>query len=350
MTNNTSQTRRVRRQKKRRLRKKRVFFVFVPLLVVFVTVIYATYLYVEAKSILSESHEDDGREKSDLRDKVVDPSEDNVTILIAGVDASDVRNNSNGARTDTLMLATLNKDEKSVRLLSIPRDSYVYIPEVGYKTKINHAHAFGGIPATIETVENLMDIPVDYYAKLNFEAFIDVVNALNGITVNVPYELYEQNSKDVAGAIHLQPGEQKLNGEEALALARTRKLDNDIERGKRQQKIIQAVVDKTTSIGSITKITDIMEAVGSNLTTNMKFDEMKSFVSYGLKGSSIDFKTMTLQGSDNWTNSGYYWQLDQTALMETKQKLKEHLELIDKTEDEAVQESSGETGTQNESY
>src|SRR5699024_7601359 len=119
---------------------------------------------------------------------------------------------SNGL-SDALILATLNKDEKSVKLLSIPRDSYVEVP--GYnKTKINHAHSHGGPQLTIETVENLFDIPVDYFVKINFEAFIDVVDALNGITVDVPYELKEQNSKDKAGAIHLQPGEQLLDGEE----------------------------------------------------------------------------------------------------------------------------------------
>ncbi|RYG72160.1 LytR family transcriptional regulator [Lentibacillus lipolyticus] len=364
---------RIERRSKRRKRRKYLLFILIPLLAVFIGVSsYAAYLYVKAESVFSKSYEEDGRDKSELREKAVDPSEDNVSILIAGVDASDVRNNSDGARTDTLMLATLNKDEKSVRLLSIPRDSYVYIPEVGYKTKINHAHHHGGMPATIETVEQLMDIPVDYYVKLNFEAFIDVVNSLNGITTEVPYELYEQNSDDVEGAIHLQAGEQKLNGEEALALARTRKLDNDIERGKRQQQIIKAVVDKATSIGSITKIDNVIEAVGSNMTTNMTFDEMKSFVSYGLEGTGIDFKTMTLQGSDWWTDNGYYWQLDQVALKETRRKLKEHLELIEKRDSEGAQGSSdsadrnddasvgsgsndtssygGESSTQNDSY
>ncbi|GAA0439014.1 LCP family protein [Lentibacillus halophilus] len=331
MVDKSTQSRLERRNHKRK-RRKWMLLIVIPLLAVFLGVSsYATYLYVKAESVFSKSHEDDGREKSELRDKAVDPSEDNVSILIAGVDASDVRNNASNARTDTLMLATLNKEKKSVRLLSIPRDSYVYIPERGYKTKINAAHHWGGMSSTIDTVENLMDIPVDYYVKLNFEAFIDVVNALNGIKTKVPYELYEQNSNDVDGAIHLQPGEQQLNGEQALALARTRKLDNDIERGKRQQQIIKDVVDKATSIGSITKIDNVIEAVGSNMATNMTFDEMKSFVSYGLEGSNIDFKKMTLQGSDWWTDSGYYWKVDKTALAETKQTLKEHMELIEKT-------------------
>ncbi|GGJ52050.1 LCP family protein [Virgibacillus salexigens] len=326
MSNKTTRTRVVRR-KKRKLRK-RAYFILLPLILVFLGVAsYASYLYIKADSVLSDSYEDDGREKSDLRESKVDPNVDNVSVLIMGVDASDLRNNADNARSDTLMVATLNKDDKSVKLLSIPRDSYVYIPEVGYKTKINHAHAYGGTQATTKTVEELLDIPIDYYVKVNFEAFIDVVNAVEGVTVDVPYELHEQNSKDEAGAIHLQPGEQQLNGEEALALARTRKLDSDIERGKRQQEIIKAVINKAISLDSVMKYDDVLEAVGSNMTTNMTFSEMKSFISYGTKGKNLDFETMTLEGHDYQPNGTYYWQLDDIALEETQETLKRHLDI-----------------------
>src|SRR5699024_12434583 len=98
--------------------------------------------------------------------------------LMMGVDygEGDKRDKDDEARTDALMLATLNKDDKSVKLLSIPRDSYVYVPEVGYDTKINHAHSFGGPIATIDTVENLLGLRADYYARINFSAFMDVVD------------------------------------------------------------------------------------------------------------------------------------------------------------------------------
>ncbi|WP_010648253.1 LCP family protein [Oceanobacillus massiliensis] len=323
---NSKETRIVKR-KKRKLRK-RVYFILLPVVIAFVAILsYASYLYIKADTVLSESYEKDGREKSELRDAAVDPNIDNVSVLIMGVDASNVRNNAENSRTDTLMLATLNKDDKSVKLVSIPRDSLVYIPEVGYETKINHAHAYGGTEATIETVENLLDIPVDYYVKLNFEAFIDVVDAVDGIEVDVPYELNEQNSKDMAGAIHLMPGLQDLDGEEALALARTRKLDNDIERGKRQQEIIKAVINKAVSVNSLLKYDDILEAVGSNMTTNMTFSEMKSFISYGTKGTNLDFETISLEGYDSQPGSTYYWVLDEVALNETKQLLQDHLEV-----------------------
>lgn len=322
--NKTPNTRMVKQKKKRKLRK-RVFFILIPLIVFLAAFGYAGYLYMEANSVLSDSYEEPSKEKSDLRDDVVDPDIDNVSVLIMGVDASDVRENDESSRTDALMLATLNKDSNSVNLLSIPRDSYVYIPEVGYESKINHAHAYGGSDAVVDTVENLLDIPVDYYVKVNFDAFVDVVDALDGITVDVLYEFQEQDSKDRANAIHLFEGEQKLNGEEALALARTRKLDNDIERGKRQQEIIKAILDKSISLNSILKYDDIIRAVGSNMTTNMLFSEIKSFISYGTSGD-LSINTLSLEGTDYTPGSTYYWQLDEVALEETKKTLQEHLD------------------------
>src|SRR5699024_2585810 len=140
-----------------------------------------------------------------------------------------------------------------------------YIPEVGYETKINHAHAFGQEQAVIDTIEGLLEIPIDYWVRVNFDSFIDVVDALDGVTVDVPYEFTEQDSKDRANAIHLYPGVQELDGEQALALARTRKLDNDIERGKRQQEVLKAIIDRTISLKSIMKLEDVVEAVGANL-------------------------------------------------------------------------------------
>src|SRR5690606_23315966 len=137
--------------------------------------------YAKAHNVLSNSFEDDGREKSALREVKIDPSIDNVSILLMGVDENKHRQQKEDkgpTRTDTLMLATFNKDEKSVKIVSIPRDSYVYIPEIGRYDKINHAHAYGDVKGTIETVEHLLEVPVDYYVKLNFHAVVDAIDAL----------------------------------------------------------------------------------------------------------------------------------------------------------------------------
>ena len=132
---------------------------------------------------------------------------------------------------------------------------------------------------------------------------------------------------DKRDSIHLMPGVQDVGGEEALALARTRKLDNDIERGKRQQEIMKAVINKATSLNSILNYDDLLEAVGDNMTTNMTFSDMKTFITYGTKGKNIEINTLSLEGYDYQPANKYYWALDQPSLEETKALLQDHLEI-----------------------
>ncbi|WP_456273221.1 LCP family protein [Bacillus sp. AK031] len=328
----------LRRKKKRR--RRILFFLVIPFLLIALSAAgYGAYLYKKAENAVNDSYNDlDGREKSDKRQQEVNPEDDNVSILFIGVDESDSRNFGEAVRSDALMLATLNEKNKTVKLVSIPRDSYVYVDEVGYKTKINHAYAYGGAKASMETVEELLDIPVDYYVKMNFYAFIDVVNALNGITVDVPFELYEQDSEDNKNAIHLLPGEQQLNGEEALAFARTRKMDNDIERGKRQQDILKAIMKKASQANSITKYDNVIEAVGDNMETNMTFSEMKTLGSYGIN-KDLNVDTLTLDGSDSYIDEIYYWQLDPTSVDSISSQLKNHLEVSSRNDKDPIASS-----------
>lgn len=320
----------VRSRKKRKLRKT-VVFILMPAIAIFLAVSsYSAYLYFKAGSVLSDSYEDDGRKKSDKREQQVDPKADDISVLITGIDASDTRGNKedDSGLTDSLMVATLNKDNNNVKLLSIPRDSYVNIPGEDNPTKINEAYAYGGLNKTIETVENLLDIPIDYYLNVNFDAVIDTVDAVNGINIDVPYELYEQDSKDHTDAIHLKPGEQKLNGEEALAYTRTRKQDNDMERGDRQKEVIKSMMDRTVSMRSVLKYNDIIDAVGNNIKTNMKFDEMKKLISYGTS-NDLQVDSLTMEGQDYQPGNKYFYQLDEDSIKEVQKKLKKQLDLDD---------------------
>ena len=310
---------------------------------------YGVYLTKKAEHTANIAFEEiEDRKTPEKRQVKVEPATDNVSILFLGVDDSEKRGQgAEHSRTDALLLATLNNKTKTVKLLSIPRDSYVYIPYISDNDKINHAHAFGGTLATIETVEELFNIPIDYYFRLNFEAFIDVVDALGGIEADVPYKLVELDEFDKR-TINLEPGLQQLNGSEALALARTRKLDSDIERGKRQQEIIKAIASKAASFSSITKYDDLLEAVGNNMKTDMSFSEMKSFFSYLTDGMPrID--TLTLTGYDDMSTGTYYYKLDKEALDETQHILQSHLGLIpDSTDVSSTDSSSNSEQTQTE--
>ena len=269
----------------------------------------------------------------------VQPAKDNVSVLLIGVDDSEERQQGDSnSRADALLVATLNPKQKTVKLLSIPRDAYVYIPEVDYKDKITHANAYGGTKATIETVEEMLDIPIDYYLKANFNAFIDVVDALGGVEVEVPYERIEKDETD-AGTIHLMPGLQTLDGRHALALARTRKLDNDIERGKRQQMIIQAMMEQAKSAAAITKFGDVIDALGDNIKTDMQYKEMLSFLEYA-KGGMPSVDTLTIEGDDDWSTGVYYWMLDEEDLQQKRLLLQSHLGLMSSSIPDVDDESS----------
>lgn len=323
----------MKRNAAKKKKRKRLFLIL--LVAVFVGLFagtgYGFMMYHKAKETFGNAFEHLERgDKSEKREETVEPLKDNVSILLMGVDQSEERAKQYGeaVRTDALLYATFNIKEKSVKLVSIPRDSYVNIDVEGKKDKINHAHAFGGVDATVKTVEGLFDLPVDYYVKINFESFLEIVNSLGGIDVDVPVAFTEQNSKDEKGkhAIHLEKGEQTLNGEQALALARTRHIDSDMERGKRQMLVIDAILKKAISVNSISKMGDVIDAIGKNLKTNMTFDNMKSFYKYGMDSGSVKIDKMQLKGKDDYVEGVYYYILDEDNLDKIKKSLRNHLE------------------------
>lgn len=318
---------------KRHKKKILLFFVILLLFLLSTGIGYAAHLINKTASLVEYSHEETGRENdmSKLRKQQVDPIKDNVSVLFIGVDTSEHRSEKDGSRSDALLLATFNKRQETVNLLSIPRDTYVYVREIGDYTKINHAHSYGGPRATMETVEDFLNIPVDYYVRINFEAFIDVIDTLDGITYNVPFEINEMDSSDRQDKIHLDPGYQTLNGEEALALVRTRKYDNDFERGKRQQEVIKKISNKATSASTLFKLNELLDVVGTNMTTNLTFDEMKSFLYYGVV-KNVTIESLNFDGDGDYMADGlWYFHVDETSKATVQQQLHDHLDLPNNT-------------------
>ena len=367
------------RNKPKKNKKKIKIIISAILFVLLIGGGYTWFLVNKASSAVRNAAHDLARgDKSDLRDKAVKPITNNVSVLIMGVDESDVRGKEYGEaiRTDALLLATFNKDSKTVKLLSIPRDTYTYIPIEKKKDKITHAHAFGsakngkngGPQASIDAVEKLMNVPVDYFVKFNFKSFIKIVDDLGGIEVDVPVEFTEQDSNDNAEAIHLEKGVQKLNGEEALALARTRHIDSDAMRGQRQQLVIEAILKKLTSVGSVTKVGNIIDDINGQFVTNLTFDDMLSFYKYG---SDSEIEKLQIQGDDCYMEKGddtcsksagggrtYYYNPDKKELAKVTNDLRTHLGLpaytktdsdSKKTSTEKTKESKSENTSERES-
>jgi polyisoprenyl-teichoic acid--peptidoglycan teichoic acid transferase len=237
------------------------------------------------------------------------------TALMLGVDERE----GDKGRSDTIIVLTVNPEKSSVKMLSIPRDTYTEIKGRGAQDKINHAYAFGGVEMAMDTVENFLDIPIDYYLKVNMEGFQDIVNAVGGITVNNDMEFTE-------GSFHFPQGSIDLDGREALAYVRMRKQDpqGDFGRQKRQRQVIQGVINKGASLGSLTKFDNIFDALGHNVKTNISFSEMVDIQShYRNAASNID--QMKIEATGTYIDGVSYQLVSEEERLRVQNELKEHL-------------------------
>ncbi|MFC0013566.1 MULTISPECIES: LCP family protein [Allobacillus] len=307
--------------------------------------VYGHSIYQEAEKAVDASQQELERgDKSEKREEKVDPSKDNVSILFIGVDDSDAREGSSSL-ADALVVATFNKKENSINLVSIPRDSYVDVPYQLEKDKITHVHAKAGLDETVDTVEGLLDVPVDYYVRLDFEAFVKVVDTLGGVPFDVPYYMEESNSQDEKGSIVLQPGKQQLTGEEALAVARTRKYDNDLMRGQRQMELLDTILKETMSVSNLTKYGDLINDISDHLTTNMPFNEMVSLHSYITDMNGVQMDKMQLSGNNLMKNGVYYFELENESVEAIQKDLREHLGLPTSVADSTEQKNTINSGS-----
>lgn len=290
---------------------------------------YTASIYKKSADMLEASHEELERDESPKEQprrngkQLHNELPDHFSVLFIGIDDNEHRNQGN-ARADALVLATYQKDAHSVKLISIPRDSYVYVPKLARNTKIAHAHAFGGVLETVETVEELLDIPIDYYVRFNFHTFVDVVDAIGGVHFDVPYEIIESNSQDQRDQIHLQPGYQLLSGEEALAVVRTRKQDSDVHRGQRQLEMLQAIAEEAASLSTFFKLEELILAVGANLKTNFTLAEIRAGIAANFRNTpKLEFHQ--LQGTPIYQRGSAIYQIHTDDLQTLQKELQHHL-------------------------
>ena len=203
------------------------------------------------------------------------------TLLIMGVDSEKDGLNANAAfNGDTLMIITFNPKTLNATMFSIPRDTYVPIAcRKNAEYKINSSAAYG-TKCVIDTIEQLTEIKIDYYVKINFKGVVNLVDSLGGIDVNVPKKFCEQDSNRRFGKyeICLDKGQQHLNGEQALALARHRHTlqRGDIDRTKNQQLVVEAIARKLVKNISFSDFKDILESISANIASNIDRDQILS--------------------------------------------------------------------------
>ena len=215
------------------------------------------------------------------------------TVLLMGVDSEQENIQGSSFNGDSLVLITFNPKTLNATMLSIPRDTYVPITCFAgqKKNKITHA-AWYGETCMMSTIENMFNIDIDYYVKINFKGVTNIVDALGGVDVDVPYSFCEQNSNREFGngTVYVREGFQTLNGEQALALARNRHPwteycsyewtnynSNDFIRGQNQQLVIQGMLNKIKNINSVDTFYDMLNSISNSMETNMTTENILSF-------------------------------------------------------------------------
>lgn len=239
------------------------------------------------------------------------------SMLMLGVDERD----GDKGRSDTMIVLTVNPQKKSVKMLSIPRDTRTEIVGHGTQDKINHAFAFGGAKMSMDTVENFLDIPIDYYMKINMEGFKDIVDAVGGVTV--------QNDLDfTSDGIHFAKGTHTLNGKEALAYSRMRHDDpsGDFGRQSRQRAIIEAVIKEGASLSSLTKYDEVFAALGNNIQTNLTFDDMMD-IQKNYRDASKSITQSSINGNGTKIDGIYYYIVSEEEKEKVQSELKEQLSI-----------------------
>lgn len=199
-----------------------------------------------------------------------------INILLLG---SDQRLGTGGFRTDTILLLTINPADNKVNLTSFPRDLYVYIPGWTMQ-RINTAFAHGDFEAIAMTFEYNLGVRPDHYVLINFWSFVEVVNSLGGIDVQVAQDLSEYTGR---GWFTIPAGVNHMDGDTALYYSRSRMSSNDFDRNRRQQEVLTAIIDKLISVYTISKIPELFRIYSENVTTDLKLLDVLPLVPMAAK-------------------------------------------------------------------
>lgn len=265
----------------------------------------AYYAVFEAKH---ENFQDEIREiwNYDIEEKIDDISTGNVdvtkdvfTVYISGIDTTGKV--STVSRSDVNMLVTVNPTTKQILMTSIPRDYYVTLANRGEKDKLTHAGIFG-VENSVKTLEGLMNIKINYYARVNFTSLIKIVDALGGITVNSPVSF-----TTLHGKYQIVKGDNKMNGEKALGFVRERYglSGGDNDRVKNQQRVLTAMLKKMMSPTIITNYSRILDSISGSFETNMSSSEITSLLQMQLSDmASWDIHQVQLKGKGKSMTGG----------------------------------------------
>ncbi len=284
--------------RKRRLKRKAPFIICCLLLV---ALLAAGGYELFKNDILLPGFGDD-----DVEEVVAEGHRLNVLLL-----GNDARSGETMARSDTIILASVDPKSKQMSLLSIPRDTRVNIPRHGWD-KINSASVYGGTDMSMKVVSDLLGIPIKYYVQVNFNGFKDIVDALGGVTLDVEQDMNHYDPEDGGiYSINLKKGVQRLDGDKALQYVRYRDYAmGDIDRTAHQQKFLVALAKEMLQPSTILKLPALVPEINKYVKTNLSVGDMMTLASAGKKLENGSIVAQTLPGRPINIDGGSYWGVD----------------------------------------
>lgn len=239
---------------------------------------------------------------------------DSITVAIFG---SDERKDEK-SRSDIIIVVKYIPIDKKIILVSIPRDSRVDIPGKGVN-KINSAMAFGGPELQRDTIEELFDIEIDFFLKVNFKGFIDIVDSVGGVVVNAEKDFLKHWDDD---SVYIEKGENNLDGEKALEYVRFRHdKDGDFGRIKRQQEVIISLANKFINPKNIGKLLNVINIIKKNVYTDINWIEIVPMIWNVKDINSLTIEQITLKTKSKKIRGTWFELIDQDHLKELSQKL-----------------------------
>lgn len=272
--------------------------------------------------------------ESEISLKDVEVTKEPFAIYISGIDT--YGEIASVSRSDVNIVMIVNPKINQILLISIPRDYYVQLHGTsGSKDKLTHAGIYG-IDMSIKTIEDLLQLEINYYIKVNFTSVIDIVNALGGVDVYSEYTFISYSN------FSFKKGMNYVNGEQALDFARTRKAfkDGDRQRGKNQQALIEALVRKLTNKSVITKYNSLLDAVNGKYQTNMSLKKITSLIKMQLeemKPWTINSYSLTGYDSKDYT---YTYNKPLYVMKPNNESITEAINLINKILENSELENS----------
>lgn len=313
------------RRSRTKKKNKVVRFIFSFLLLFLVVVgIYVFDVYRNVDTTTDKIYEPVDEEVEKVRASSANlNSKDPISILLLGVDTGDLGRTERG-RSDTMMVVTVNPNTKKSTIMSIPRDTYTEIVGYGISDKINHAYAFGGNSMAINSVQNLLDIPIDYYVTVNMAGIQEIVNAVGGVDVVSPLTFTQD------GYTFYQDEVNHLDGNAALAFARMRYEDPDGDTGRqaRQRIIIEGVVNKVTSASTLLNYQSILGSLSNNVQTNFQMKDYLALQGNDYLAAARNITSEQMGGSGGMGDDGIYYNwLSEEELFRVQSLLQSELEL-----------------------